>query len=59
MLTLKEDEKYKGLIVDQVLNKLSVQLERSEKYGEYFLGIVHWSYQEQPVEIPILDLKKI
>jgi hypothetical protein len=59
ILTLKEDEKYKGLIVDQVLKNLSVQLERSEEYGEYFLGIVHWIYQEQPVEIPILDLKKI
>jgi chemotaxis protein histidine kinase CheA len=59
ILTLKEDEAYKGFIVDQVLKKISVQLERSEKYGEYFLGIVHWSYQEQPIEIPILDSRRI
>jgi hypothetical protein len=59
ILTLKEDEIYKGLIIDQVLKKISVPLERSEKYGEFFLGIVHWSYQEQPVEIPILDSRKI
>lgn len=59
ILTVKENEEYKGLMVDQVLKKLSAQADISGEYGEYFLGMAHWTYQEQPVEIPILNLKKI
>jgi hypothetical protein len=58
LLTLKEGEEYKGLIVDQVLNKLSAPVEMSEEYGEYFIGMIHWTYHGEPVEIPILDSKK-
>ncbi len=59
LVTVKEEEEYKGLMVDQVLKKLSAQAEISGEYGEYFLGMFHWTYQEQPVKIPILNLKKI
>jgi hypothetical protein len=59
LVTVKEEDEYKGLMVDQVLKKLSVQAEMSGEYGEYFLGMFHWTYQEQPVKIPILNLKKI
>ncbi len=59
ILTVKENGEYKGLMVDQVLKKLSTEADISGEYGEYFLGMVHWTYQEQPVEIPILNLKKI
>jgi len=59
ILIVKEDGEYIGLMVDQVLKKLSAQADISGEYGEYFLGMVHWTYQEQPVDIPILNLKKI
>jgi hypothetical protein len=59
LVTVKEEDEYKGLMVDQVLKKLSVQAEMSGEYGEYFLGMFHWTYQEQPLKIPILNLKKI
>jgi hypothetical protein len=59
LVTVREEEEYKGLMVDQVLKKLSAQAEMSGDYGEYFLGIFHWTYQDQPVKIPILNLKKI
>jgi len=59
LVTVREEEEYKGLMVDQVLKKLSAQAEMSGDYGEYFLGIFPWTYQEQPVKIPILNLKKI
>jgi hypothetical protein len=57
ILTVKDNGEYKGLIVDQVVKKLSTRSEMGE-YGEYFLGMIHWKYQEHPVEIPILNLKK-
>jgi len=57
-LTVKDNGGYKGFLVDQVCKKLSAPPERGEAVGEYFIGIVHSTYQERPVEIPILDLTK-
>jgi len=58
ILTVGEDGQYKGLIVDQVLKKLSTATEIGREYGDYFVGMVRWTYQEHSVEIPVLDLKK-
>jgi chemotaxis signal transduction protein len=57
-LTVKDNGEYKGFLVDQVCKKLSAPPEKGGGMGEYFIGIVHSTYQERPVEIPILDLKK-
>lgn len=59
LLVVKENGQYKGLIVDHVLKKLSVQMDIHREYNEYCLGMVHWTYQEQLVEVPVLNLKKI
>jgi hypothetical protein len=59
ILAVNEDGEYKGLMVDQVLERLSTQMETGGNYGEYFTGITHWTYQERPIDISILDLKKI
>jgi chemotaxis protein histidine kinase CheA len=59
ILTVKENGEYKGWIVDQILEKLSVEVDISKDYGEYFMGMARWTYQEKLVEIPILNLKKI
>jgi hypothetical protein len=57
-LTVKDNGEYKGFLVDQVCKKLFAPPERGKEVGEYFIGIIHSTYQEQPVEIPILNLKK-
>jgi hypothetical protein len=58
ILTVKDNGEYKGLMVDQVLKRLSATSEVGGSYGEFFSGRVCLTYQEQLVEIPILDLKK-
>jgi hypothetical protein len=58
ILAVNEDGEYKGLMVDQVLERLSTEMEIGGKYGEYFAGITHWTYQERPASVSILDLKK-
>jgi hypothetical protein len=58
ILAVNEEGEYKGLMVDQVLERLSTQMETGGKYGEYITGITHWTYQERPAEISILNLKK-
>jgi hypothetical protein len=58
ILAVKDNGGYKGFMIDQVLKKLSTTSDRGGKVGEYFSGVIHSTYQEEPVEIPILDLKK-
>ena len=58
ILAVKDNGGVKGFMIDQVLKKLSTLFERGGEAGEYFSGVIHSTYQEQPVEIPILDLRK-
>jgi hypothetical protein len=58
ILTVKDNGGYKGFMIDQVLKNLSTVSDQEGKVGEYFSGVIHFTYQEQSVEIPILDLKK-
>jgi chemotaxis protein histidine kinase CheA len=59
ILTVKDKEEHKGLMVDQVLERLAVQSYIGGTYGEHFLGAFPWTYQERPIEIPILALEKL
>jgi hypothetical protein len=59
ILTVKDEEEHKGLMVDQVLERLSVQSDIGGTNGEHFLGTFMWTYQERPIEIPILALAKL
>ncbi|NWF91970.1 MAG: hypothetical protein HXY46_03570 [Syntrophaceae bacterium] len=59
LLTVKEDGEYKGLVVDQMVKRLTTEVDTEGDYGEYFSGVVHWTYQEVPLEIPVLNLKRI
>ena len=58
ILAVKDNGEYKGLMIDEVLKRLSTHSNVSKEYGEYCAGTIHWTYQQQVVEIPILDLKK-
>jgi chemotaxis protein histidine kinase CheA len=58
ILAVKDNGEYKGLMVDQVVKKISGPSEKKGEVGEYFSGVIHSTYQERSVEIPILDLKK-
>ena len=58
ILTVKDGGEYKGMLVDEVLKRLSARSDTGGEFGEYFVGMAHWTYQQRPVDIPILDLKK-
>ena len=58
ILAVKGKGEYKGFLVDQVIKKVSAPFEKEGEVGEYFSGVIHSTYQEQSVEIPILDLRK-
>ncbi len=58
ILTVKEDGEYKGLMIDEVLERLSTPSDMGGTRGGYFLGNIHWTYQHRTMEVPVLDLKK-
>ena len=58
ILAVKDNGEYKGLMVDEVLKRISTHSKDSKEYGEYCAGAIHWTYHQHPVEIPILDIKK-
>lgn len=59
ILMVKDNGEYKGLLIDQVLKKLSTFPEKHEESEEYFSGVIHSTFQEQPIEIPILNMRKL
>jgi len=59
LLIVKDNGEYKGLIVEKVLKRLPSQSEFETGTSEYFLGMIQWTYHEHPVEVPVLDLKKL
>jgi len=59
VLILKGDGEYKGLMMDRVLNRLSGPLEQGGKSNTYLLGMIRWTYEDLPVEVPILDFEKL
>ncbi len=58
ILAVKDNGEYKGFMVDQVVKKTSAPSEKKGEAGGHFSGIIRSTYQEQSVEIPVLDLKR-
>lgn len=59
ILILKGDGLYKGLMVDRVVNQLYGSLEQGETLNGSFLGMIHWTYENLPIRIPILDVQNV
>jgi hypothetical protein len=59
ILVVKTDEDYIGLMVERVLKRFPAYPEIQDGYGEYFWGMIHWNYQNRPVDVPILDLTRL
>ena len=58
ILAVKDDGGYKGFLVDQIVKTVLAPSEKVGEVGEYFSGVIHSTYQEQSVEIPILDSER-
>lgn len=59
LVMIREGEQYKGLIVEEVLKRMTTSLEERREEGKPFLGVLQWTYQAHPVEVPILDLRRV
>ena len=59
ILAVKDDGEYKGLMIEQILERLSAQADIGGAHGEYFLGTFRSTYQGRPLDISILDLRRL
>jgi hypothetical protein len=59
LLMIHGEGEYKGLIVEDVLVRISASPEERGGDGKPLLGMVHWSYQAHPIEVPILDFARL
>ena len=59
ILIVKDDGEHKGLMIEQVLQKISTRSDLGKGTSDYFMGSIPWMYQERPVEISVLDVKKL
>jgi hypothetical protein len=59
ILIVSDDEQYKGLLIEEVLQRLSNPSDLGKGSGHYFIGSIPWTYQERPVEIEVLDVRKL
>jgi hypothetical protein len=59
LLMIQGEGEYKGLIVDDVLKRIEASPEEQGRDGKPLLGIVHWTYQTNPIDVPILDVERL
>jgi hypothetical protein len=59
LLILREDEEYLGLIIEQVIQKVSSRSPMGRGENGYFMGSIPWTYEERPVDLPVLDVKRL
>jgi len=59
MLIVKHERAFKGLVIERVLQKVSSRVEPEAPCDEYSTGIISWKYQDQRIDVPILNTDKL
>jgi chemotaxis protein histidine kinase CheA len=56
ILIVKDDGEYKGFLIDNVLDRVSAHPSASGGHEAYTSGVIQWTYRQQPMEIPLLNV---
>jgi len=59
ILIVRDDGEYKGFLIDNVLDRLSTHLAAPGGHEVYASGVIQWTYQQQPMEIPLLNVARL
>jgi len=59
ILIVRDDGEYKGFLIDNVLDRLSTYLAAPGGHEVYASGVIQWTYQHQPMEIPLLNVARL
>jgi hypothetical protein len=58
-LIVRDNGEYKGFLIDNVVDRVSVHPSASGRQEAYASGVIQWTYQQQPMEIPLLDVARL
>jgi hypothetical protein len=56
---VKHEGAFKGLVIERVLQKVSSRVVTEAPCDEYSTGIISWKYQDQRIDVPILNTDKL
>jgi len=59
ILIVRDDGEYKGFLIDNVLVRVSARPSTPEGLEAYASGVIQWTYQQQPREIPLLNVARL
>jgi hypothetical protein len=59
ILIVRDDGEYKGFLIDNVLDRVSTYLAAPGGHEVYASGVIQWTYQQQPMEIPLLNVARL
>jgi len=59
ILIVRDDGEYKGFLIDSVLDRVSARPSTPEGLEAYASGVIQWTYQQQPREIPLLNVARL
>jgi len=59
ILIVRDDGEYKGFLIDNVLDRVSTHLAAPGGHEAYASGVIQWTYQQQPMEIPLLNVARL
>jgi len=59
ILIVRDDGEYKGFLIDNVLDRVSAHPMASRGHEAYTSGMIQWTYQQQPTEVPLLNVARL
>jgi chemotaxis signal transduction protein len=59
ILIVRDDGGYKGFLIDNVLDRVSTHPAAPGRHEAYASGVIQWTYQRQPMEIPLLNVARL
>jgi hypothetical protein len=59
ILIVRDDGEYKGFLIDNVLDRVSTHPAAPGGHEAYASGVIQWTYQRQPMEIPLLNVARL
>jgi len=59
ILIVRDDGEYKGFLIDNVLDRVSAHPAAPGRHEAYASGVIQWTYQQQRMEIPVLNVARL
>jgi len=59
ILIVRDNGEYKGFLIDNVLDRVSAHPAAPGGHETYASGVIQWTHQQQPMDIPLLNVARL